>query len=675
MENLGLNLVIGAAIAGTVGSAFSSVKKQATSVVKETEKLQIGKKWAIEVQNLTQRLKDNKNQMAQLGRTAELVNIRQDLVKRLNKAKVEAAEFGVNLANAGEKAEEFNRKIKENSPAVLSSAFSEMKSGISAGLGGLAKAGAMGAGLFMTVSHFGSVAADFEKGMAKVSTLVDTNEVDMKQLSKNAKEMAKSFGFSTSSVSEGMYQALSAGVEASQIGKFMETAGKMAVGGSIDMATAINGMTSAVNAYGAANLSAETASDIMFQTANRGKTDVGQLAASLSNVTPIASAVGVKFADVSAAIATMTYSGTPTAQATTQIRAALGELSKDGTKTSQMFRRLTGQSFKEYIASGHNLGEAFNIVTQGAKMQGKELVDLFGSMEAAQAVMVLTGAASERFAEDLNIMSSSAGASEEAFKKMDETTSQRMAKMQAGLNDVKLTIGEAFVPAMLSIGKAVSKIVTPLGEFISQHPVLVENLTWATAAAIGFYGALKLGLIIGSLVKAYKAYQITAKGATVIQWAWNAAMTANPIGLVIAGIAALAGAAYLVYKHWKPIVEWFKGVFGWIGDAIGSFFGKADKIKAEVKKEENETVKVEKEAEKPQTDNAPKEYAVEQPEKVKIEPFSSAPSASNKTVNITISNFTINSQTIEEALPRIKDKIVDIVRSAVNEEMENSYAG
>lgn len=676
MENLGLKLIIGAAIANTVGAAFASVKKQANSTVKDTEKLQLGRKWALDLQSLTTQLKDNKKQMEELGRTAELVSIRKELLDRLGEAKVKAAEFGVNMANAGKKAEEFNKVIKETAFQNIGSVFSNMKSGITEGLGGLAKAGAMGVGLVATVNSFGNVAAGFEKGMAKVSTLVDTTETDMDQLSKNAREMAKSFGFSTDQVSEGMYQALSAGVEVKDLGGFMETAGKMAVGGSIDMATAINGMTSAVNAYKNMNLSAEEASDIMFQTAKRGKTDVGQLAASLSNVTPIASSIGVKFGDVSAAIATLTYSGTPTATATTEIAAALTELSKDGTDVSKTFKRLTGQSFKDYIASGHNLGEAFNVISQGAKMQGKELVDLFVNVTGAKAVMTLTGAAAERFGEDLTEMGSSAGAAGEAFGKMNETTAQRMAKMQAGLNDVKLTIGEAFVPAMLSIGQAVSKIITPIGEFISQHPTLIENMTWATAAAIGLYGALKLGLIIGSLINAYKSYQQVAKGATVIQWAWNVAMTANPIGLVIAGVAALAGLAYVVYKNWEPIVNWFKGVFGWLGDAIGSFFGKTDKIKAEVKKDETKTVKVEKEKEKelPKIGDAFKAKQSETvTEKSDFSSFKAAP-AQNKTINVTISNFTVNAQNIEEALPKIVDRVREAIKQGIKDDMENSYA-
>lgn len=677
MDILGVSLLIGASLAPGVLQNFSSITKTAQKTSDSIEDLEIGKYWADELLKIKGEIEENTLKMAKLGETAEDIELNQNLIARLEDAKKKAAEFGISLKNAAEESERLGGELEKVETAaqkmeLKTEGFNQLRTAAMdfAKLSG----GVMAAkSAFMGIV---SPAVAFESNMASVSTLVDTSEVNMEKLSGKVLDVSKNFGLSTETVSKGMYQALSAGVAVENLGGFMETAAKMAVGGGIDIATAIDGMSSAVNAYGAANLSAQKASDIMFQTAKRGKTDVGKLAATLSNVTPIASSIGVKFGDVSAAIATLTYSGTPTSTATIGIANALTELSKEGTDASKMFKRLTGQSFKDYIASGHNMGEAFNAISQGAKMQNVELVDLLHNTSGAKAVMTLTGAAAGRFSEDLKEMGNSAGATEEAFDKMKKTTAQRMAEMQAGLDDVKITIGEAFVPAMLSIGQAVSKIITPIGEFISQHPTLIENMTWATAAAIGLYGALKLGLIIGSLVNAYKNYQKVAKGATVIQWAWNAAMTANPIGLVIAGVAALVGLAYVVYKNWEPIVDWFKGVFGWLGDAIGSFFGKTDKLKAEVKKDESATVKVEKEKEKelPKIGDALKAKQSEAvTEKSDFSSFKTAPTQ-NKTVNVTISNFTVNAQNIEEALPKIVDRVREAIKQGIKDDMENSYA-
>ena len=76
---------------------------------------------------------------------------------------------------------------------------------------------------------------------------------------------------------------------------------------------------------------------------------------------------------------------------------------------------------------------------------------------------------------------------------------------------------------------------------------------------------------ISASVKAAKAAFIAFQaigGVTRIwaaaQWALNAAMLANPIGLALIAIAALAAAAYLVIKNWDKVKTFFSGLFGWI---------------------------------------------------------------------------------------------------------------
>ena len=88
--------------------------------------------------------------------------------------------------------------------------------------------------------------------------------------------------------------------------------------------------------------------------------------------------------------------------------------------------------------------------------------------------------------------------------------------------------------------------------FVVQKSVMIANATatGAVAAAMGIWKGATLAM-------------------TAAQWALNAAMTANPIGLVVVGIAALAAAiaaaAYAVYSNWEPISAFFSELCGKIG--------------------------------------------------------------------------------------------------------------
>lgn len=92
---------------------------------------------------------------------------------------------------------------------------------------------------------------------------------------------------------------------------------------------------------------------------------------------------------------------------------------------------------------------------------------------------------------------------------------------------------------------------------LDTFPILGPIIAIALGAAglIGF--ANSLGIIRGATL----AWQAA-------QWLVNAAMDANPIGLIILAIAAVAGLAYLVWKNWEPILGFFKSLWGGITDVF-----------------------------------------------------------------------------------------------------------
>lgn len=86
----------------------------------------------------------------------------------------------------------------------------------------------------------------------------------------------------------------------------------------------------------------------------------------------------------------------------------------------------------------------------------------------------------------------------------------------------------------------------------------------------------------GALLMMSGAQKVMAAGTvamTGVQWALNAAMAANPIGLVIAAVIALIGLVALVINYWEPLGNFFSGLW----DGIKSTFsGVLDWIKSAV---------------------------------------------------------------------------------------------
>lgn len=64
--------------------------------------------------------------------------------------------------------------------------------------------------------------------------------------------------------------------------------------------------------------------------------------------------------------------------------------------------------------------------------------------------------------------------------------------------------------------------------------------------------------MFGKAMKALKAWHVFVKVATALQWAWNIALNANPIGLIVLAIAALIGIGWLLYDNWDEICAGLK---------------------------------------------------------------------------------------------------------------------
>lgn len=306
---------------------------------------------------------------------------------------------------------------------------------------------AVGVGAVAGATKAVTAFVDFQGQMNEVFTLLPgISQEAMSSMTGQVKGFSKEFGVLPEEVVPALYQSLSAGVPQDNVFAFLETAQQAAKGGVTDLTTAVDGISSVVNAYGSDVVDATKASDLMFTAVKLGKTNFEELSSSLSNVTPIASGLGVQFGDVTAALATMTAKGTPTAVATTQLRSLFVELSKAGGEAATTFEEMAGKTFQEFIAEGGNTAEALALMQKAADDGGVALQDMFGSVEAGAAALSLSG--SDSFTNNIDAMAESAGATETAFNQMNKGLGPIFDKIRAGLAVFFIDVGERLAPVV-----------------------------------------------------------------------------------------------------------------------------------------------------------------------------------------------------------------------------------
>ncbi|MCZ9920403.1 phage tail tape measure protein [Brachyspira hyodysenteriae] len=424
-------------------------------------------------------------------------------------------------------------------------------------------------------------ATDFDNGMREVLTLLPklSNE-GFESLKQETLAFSKEIGKVPEEVVPALYQSLSAGVPRENVFDFLKTAAEASVAGVAELKTSVDGLTSVTNAYGTEVLNVNRASDIMFQTVKLGKTDFTQLSKSLFNVIPTASALGVQFEDIGAAIAVMTAQGTPTSVATTQIRQALVELNKEGTVAANTFQVLTGQTFKDFIAQGGTLQEALQMMSEAADKNNKDISIMFSSVEAGNAALALSGKNASKFKDALDQMNNSAGATAEAFKKIDDGPARQFEKIKAELSALVIELGNSLLPivnedllpvirdkAVPLAEKMILTIISLIKTFSDLPAPLQAASVGFVALAAGFGPALKgiVGLgkglteakkTISDFKNAVSTLKTSASSIQGLSTAWkalNTVMVATPIGIITAVSAGLAILAVNAYKTGQEI--------------------------------------------------------------------------------------------------------------------------
>lgn len=438
---------------------------------------------------------------------------------------------------------------REGTPAASKSgkkvggAFSNAMKGVAlAGAGVLAK----------SVIDFGG----FEKQMNEVFTLLPGISGDaMGKMTDQVKSFSTEFGVLPTQVVPALYQSLSAGVPKDNVFAFLETAQKLAKGGVTDLTTAVDGLSSVVNAYGADVLPASKASDLMFTTVKLGKTTIDELSASLFQVTPTAAGLGIGFDQVTASLAAMTLQGVPTTVATTQLRQLFIELSKAGGETATTFEGLAGKSFRDFIAGGGNVQGALQLLEAGAADAGLSISDMFGSVEAGSAALALTGGGTEAFTNSLAGMQDSAGATEAAFDTMNQGLSATLDKLKARFSVAFLNIGEALAPTIEVLGGFLVGFLDVFSQIPGPLQAIVLIIGTVTAGLIGFAGPI------------LKAIDLFKKLGGVFSM-----LAANPWILVLAGLVLVT---ILIVKNWDKVKTALSAVWDWMrsaGKAVADFF-------------------------------------------------------------------------------------------------------
>lgn len=331
------------------------------------------------------------------------------------------------------------------------------------------------------------------------------------------------FGQDAQSTIKGYYDSISAGVDESQIIPFLEDASKLATVGVTDIGTAVDGLTSVLNAYGETADKAGEYSDFLFKAVQQGKTTIPELAEAIGRVAPTASAMGIGFKELAATISTVTAKGLATRETVTGLKAALSNVVKPTMESKNSMALLNGvlessmsQAERLALGIGQN-GLQFDALTvkskglhgaltpvvtaiEAARKRMEEQVaaagglnnvnaelrekylgidgalsNLFGSIEGYNAVVALASEGGAAWKENLDDIATASGIVNDEFSGFADTTGFKVGQLRETWTVFKKDFGELFIGAVGEAATVLQPLLERLDQFLEANKGIIQQ--------------------------------------------------------------------------------------------------------------------------------------------------------------------------------------------------------
>lgn len=459
----------------------------------------------------------------------------------------------------------------------------------------------LGVGLFALTAGIGNainIFKDFEQANANVASVLGITTSETKDLQEDAKRLGATTAFTASQVAGLQTEYAKLGLSQTEILNATEATLDLAAAAGADLseAAAIAGGT--VKAFGLDATETGRVTDVMAKSFSSSALDLEKFRESMKIVAPVAKSAGVSIEEATAMIGSLADAGVSGSMAGTALRRIINEISEDGKPFAESFAEATKQGLNLASAEklvGKNAQSALLVLSEAQdKTKGlasslenaggaaKEMADK--QLDTLDGSLTKLSSAYEGFI--LSLDDGSGGLAVFIRRVIDVTT--EVLALMAGVADAKNTLdgkalairenAETALFLLKGIGLLIGAIITFKVLLIASKIALA-----AYSVVMGIHAAItqtSRRRVIGNTVAqgAYRTMMLISavamKGYAAAQWLVNAAMSANPIGLIIIGIAALIALVALIikkYDDWGASLALLLGPFGMIINVIQSF--------------------------------------------------------------------------------------------------------
>lgn len=423
------------------------------------------------------------------------------------------------------------------------------------------------------------VGKKFDSSMSQVAAVSGVSADELQKLRDKAKKMGAATKFSATEASDAFNYMAMSGWKTEEMLNGIDGVLALAAASNTDLAETSSIVTGSLTAMGYASSEAGRLADVLSAATSNSNTNVSMMGETFKNAAPLAGSLGYSMEDLSLAAGLLANNNIQSAEAGTALRNIMIGLTDTTGKAGQAVSELgvetvnadgTLRPLGDVIV---DLRDSFSGLTDVEKKQKAETI---AGKSAMNGLLAIVNSSPEDFNKLKTAIENSNGAAENMSAIMQDNLEGDLTTLSSKVEGAQIALYEQFEPALRTGVEALQGLVDVVMWVIDNGSTFVSIIT-AMGIGIAAYVAYTTALQI--MQGGFMSLSIVQQAVTAAQWLMNAAMNANPIGIVIGLISALVAGFVLLWNNsegfrqfWIGLWENIKAVCAPVVEAILGFY-------------------------------------------------------------------------------------------------------
>ncbi|EOB6217739.1 phage tail tape measure protein [Escherichia coli] len=450
---------------------------------------------------------------------------------------------------------------------------------------GAAAAGGYAAGRFL------QPAIGFGKEMSRVQALtrIDKNSPQFKALREQALKLGSETQFTASDAASGQSFLAMAGFTPQAIQAALPGVLNMALAGGVELGETADIGSNILTQFNLTADQMDRVGDTLTAAFTRTNTDLRALGETMKYTGPVAAKLGISLEEAAAMAGMLANNGLRGSDAGTAMRASLSRLASPPKAAADALKEL-GVSVADARGKMRPMEDVLLDLYKATQKYGQvDQVSFFKDIAGEEAFVglqtLVAAAGSGELQKLTRELQGARGEADRVAKVMADNLDGDLKNLDSAWEGLRIRISDLVDGPLRSVTQWLTRVLEKITSLAQAHPVLTRQLLIAGGALLAMTAtvgslSLAIGVLAGPLAKLRLGFSLLTGSMSAVRvlpalWGMVTGSVSllggaigalfSPVGLIV---AALAGAAVLIWKYWDPIRAFFAGVFSGIMERL-----------------------------------------------------------------------------------------------------------